>query len=162
MHERWMFFRYCSRHIDLTLRRRHGGLIDEVRLSDTALLPSQLLVALPLPVSILINPPAQAPVSISLSSASATTVAILSTPNRLQNLVYGHFDARHVDPTTIRLAGAPVESCTTQDVNGDGLPDLVCHVMTSQLQLQSSSNLAVLTAEASGVMIMGAEGVSVH
>jgi hypothetical protein len=92
---------------------------------------------IPPSVAIEIKPPAQAPVRINLESRNATPVAIISTPN---------FDATQVDPATISLAGAGVRlrrngtySCTAEDVNRDGLPDLVCQVVTSQLQLGPTS-----------------------
>jgi hypothetical protein len=111
-------------------------------------------------VAIQIKPPAQAPVQINLKSGGATPVAILSTPN---------FDATQVDPATISLAGAPVRllgggsySCSAQDVNGDGLPDLVCQVVTSQLQLSPTSTQAVLTGmNSSGAYIQGTEAILV-
>jgi hypothetical protein len=111
-------------------------------------------------VAIQIKPPAQSPVQINLKSGGTTPVAILSTPN---------FDATQVDPATISLAGAPVRlrgngsySCSAQDVNGDGLPDLVCQVVTSQLQLGPTSTQAVLTGITfSGAFIQGTEAIRV-
>jgi hypothetical protein len=111
-------------------------------------------------VTIQIKPPAQAPVQINLKSGGVTPVAILSTPS---------FDATKVDPATISLAGAGVRlrgngtySCTSEDVNGDGLPDPVCQVVTRQLQLGPTSTQAVLTGmTSSGAYIQGAEAILV-
>jgi hypothetical protein len=69
-------------------------------------------------------------------------VAILSSAS---------FDARTVDPATVVLAnaaakltgkGTPMHS--VEDVNGDGLPDLVVQVQTSALQLSVFDTVAVL------------------
>jgi hypothetical protein len=135
-----------------------AGLLDEIRLSDTALDPDQFLIP---SVTINIKPPAQAPVTINLNSKTLP-VAILSSPT---------FNATtQVDPSTITLSGASVSktgskgnfACATQDVNGDGLPDLVCQVITSQLQLSSTSTMATLTAETfSGQPLSGGEAIRI-
>jgi hypothetical protein len=115
---------------------------------------------LPPPVTIQIKPPAKAPVPINLKSEGVTPVAILSTPG---------FDATQVNPATIDLSGAPVRSarggefsCTEQDVNGDGLPDLVCQIITDRLKLGPTSTQAVLTGMTfSGAFIQGTEAIRV-
>src|SRR5262249_55449532 len=100
-------------------------------------------------------------VSIKLGSAGVIPVAILSTPI---------FDASQVDPASVELSGATVRlkgksgqySCNSQDVDGDGLPDLVCHVTTASLQLQTGSTLAVLTGKTfSGSRIKGEQAISI-
>jgi Concanavalin A-like lectin/glucanases superfamily len=138
-----------------------GG-IDEVRLSDVALSPDQFLVSPVLSVTIIIKPPAQAPVPINLKSNGALPVAILSSPS---------FDATQVNPATIKLSGASVGSkgdstgqfaCSAQDVNGDGLPDLVCQLINSELQLASNATMVTLTATTfSGQMISGGEAIKI-
>jgi hypothetical protein len=115
---------------------------------------------LPPPVTIQINPPAKAPVPINLKSEGVTPVAILSTPG---------FDATQVNPATIDLSGAPVRSagggqfsCSAQDVNGDGLPDLVCQIITDQLKLGPTSTQALLTGMTfSGAFIQGTATIRV-
>jgi hypothetical protein len=130
-----------------------SGLLDEVRLSNEALSPSEFLIAPPLyPVPIAINPPAQAPVSISLTS-NYIPVAFLSSQV---------FDARVINPSTVQLSGAQAQSCRMQDVNGDGLPDLLCYVNTNQLQLTAAASVAVLTGRTHfGVLVGGGEAISV-
>jgi hypothetical protein len=138
---------------------QYAGLIDEIRLSDTALTADQFLIS-PLSVTINIKPPAQAPVALNLK-APTLPVAILSSPT---------FNATtQVNPATINLSGASVSTnnkgkfaCGAQDVNGDGLPDLVCQVITSQLQLSSTSTMAMLTAETfSGQPLSGGEAITI-
>lgn len=75
--------------------------------------------------------PGSYPNSINLGSNGVVPVAILSTED---------FDACTVDETTVRLAGAFVAIrgknrylANVEDVNDDGLPDLVCHVDTEDL-----------------------------
>ena len=139
-----------------------GGLLDEVRLSNVALSPEQFLVSPVLSVTINIKPPAQAPVPINLKSKGALPVAILSSPT---------FDATQVNPATITLSGVSVGSkgdssgqfaCSAQDVNGDGLPDLVCQLINSGLQLASNATMVTLTAKTfSGQMITGGESITI-
>jgi len=69
---------------------------------------------------------------INLRSRGKTTVAILST---------AAVDASEIDPLTVTVAGAPVilkpngtPMSSLEDVNGDGLLDLVVHVSTAALQ----------------------------
>jgi hypothetical protein len=101
----------------------------------------------PLPVSIDIKP-GSFPNSINLGSGGTVPVAIFSTTT---------FDARTVDPTTVTLASAPVAlkgkgtlMTSFEDVNGDGLLDLVIHVSTSALQLSETDTEAVLEGKTSG------------
>ena len=139
-----------------------AGVLDEIRLSDQALNPPDFLVTNPFPVTIAIAPPTAAPVQISLSSTSLTPVAILSTPS---------FTATQVDPTSIRFGGAPAvlsatgkPQCRSVDVNGDGLSDLLCQIVTQQIQLQPGNQLAVLTGRlktGTGQLIGGGEAVIV-
>lgn len=80
--------------------------------------------------------PGSFPNSINLGSNGTVAVAIFSD---------GSFDATTVDPLSVTLAGASVElkgkgtpMASFQDVNGDGLVDLVVHVSTEALQLSDS------------------------
>jgi hypothetical protein len=111
-----------------------------------------------LPVSIIIKPPAAPPVPINLKSDGVLPVAILST---------SRFDATKINPASIKLSGASVNlkgkgyQCSSQDVNGDGLLDLVCQVLIDEVQLQSGSDSAVLTGQWLGFNIMGSEAITV-
>lgn len=76
---------------------------------------------------------------INLKSLGKTPIAILSTDT---------FDAGTVDPMTITIAGAPVSlrkngttASSLEDVNGDGLLDLVVHVSTEALQPTSPNQV---------------------
>ena len=97
-----------------------------------------------IPVAIDIKPGAF-PNTINLSSSGVIPVAILSSPT---------FDARLVNPATVTLNGAKVKltgkagkfHCSAQDVNGDGLVDLLCYVETNQFVTEPGSAVAVLKA----------------
>lgn len=81
--------------------------------------------------------------TINLGSRGVVPVAILSTST---------FDAAvMVNPATVKVAGAPVQLkgngeplVVYDDVNGDGLVDLVVHVQTEAMQLSASDTKAVL------------------
>ena len=102
---------------------------------------------------------------ITRASAGTIPVAIISTPA---------FDALTVDPATITLDGAAVKLvgkgerplCSTQDVNGDGRPDLLCHVLTSQLPAEGDG-VAILDALAyplgspPGIPVRGADFIRI-
>jgi hypothetical protein len=75
-------------------------------------------------------------------SRGKVPVVILSTET---------FDASAIDPDTVTVAGAPVAikpdgttASSLQDVNGDGLLDLVIHINTSALQLTSFDSEAIV------------------
>ena len=92
--------------------------------------------------------PGGLPNAINLGSKGLTPVAILSTAT---------FDATTANPATVKLAGAPVAlkangqpMASIQDVNGDGIPDLVLQVSTSNLQLTAASTTATLTGQTFG------------
>jgi hypothetical protein len=85
-------------------------------------------------------------------------------------LISATIDATQVDPITITLAGAAVrlvgkgkrEACSPSDANGDGGPDLVCHVETNQVQLQEGDTVAVLGGKTfSGTVIEGQDSVRI-
>lgn len=116
--------------------------------------------------------PGAFPNVINLRSAGTIPVAIISTVA---------FDALTVHPLTVSLhsvsaPGAPsVELvgkgvrplCTVQDVNGDGRPDLLCHVVTGTLPLVGES-VAVLDAvshpaggPAEGIPVRGADFIKI-
>ena len=105
--------------------------------------------------------PGSFPNSINLGSEGKVPVAILSSPT---------FDAQRVDPATVTLAGAHVAlkgkadkyMAAVQDVNGDGLPDLIVHVDTTALQLSAGDTKAVLEGKTyDGLCIRGTDTVRI-
>jgi hypothetical protein len=104
--------------------------------------------------------PGSAPNNINLGSGGTVPVAIISTTT---------FDARTVDPTTVVLAGARVRlrgqgtpMASFEDVNHDGLVDIVVHVSTEAFQLSESDTQAILTGWTfGGVLIQGVDSIRV-
>jgi len=98
--------------------------------------------------------------SINLGSNGVVPVAIISTPK---------FDARQVDPASVRLAGAKVKlkgkgsyMASFQDVNGDGRLDLVVQVTTEALEVtagDTSADLQGMTFD--GQRIVGSDLIRV-
>ena len=79
---------------------------------------------------------------INMRSHSDIAVVIFSSPV---------LDARQIDPSTLRFAGAPVHKdshrqyeISKRDVNGDGLRDLIAYFRANQLQLSAGDTQAVL------------------
>lgn len=146
-----------------------SGSVDEVELFNRALSPTEILSIYNaghagkckvLNVSIQIKPPAAPPVPINLSASGVIPVAILSTST---------FDATQVDPESISLAGAMVKligkgskySCSSQDVNGDGLADLVCQISTANFQVPGDSNAVLEGQTVGGQPIQGEEAITI-
>ena len=104
--------------------------------------------------------PGEYPNSINLGSHGVVPVAILSSPS---------FDATQVDPLTITLAGAHVAlrgkgtpMVSQQDVNDDGLLDLVVHVETEALELSPEDTEALLLGQTyGGLHIVGSDSVRI-
>jgi len=106
--------------------------------------------------------PGSDPNSINLSSAGVIPVAILSS---------GTFDATtEADPDTLSLAGATVRMvgksgkllCHDEDVNEDGLFDLVCQFETEELLIQVGDSMAVVEGEKFDVTpIRGEDNISI-
>lgn len=99
--------------------------------------------------------------SINLDSAGAIPVAILSS---------ALFDARTIDPGTVSLAGARVKMVGKsdkllsheEDVNGDGLPDLVCQVNTAQFLIEPGDSTTLLEARTfDGTAVEGQDTVRI-
>ncbi|MCX5885311.1 MAG: hypothetical protein NT096_05305 [Proteobacteria bacterium] len=84
--------------------------------------------------------PGSFPNSINLKSKGNVPVAILSSQT---------FDAATVDWSTVVFAGAPALSIggLPEDVNSDGLMDLVLHFSTQSLNLKSGDTEACLTGK---------------
>ena len=100
------------------------------------------------------------PNSINVGSNGTVPVAILSTTS---------FDAATVDPLSVTLSGARVAlrgkgtpMASRQDVNGDGLLDLVIHVSTDALELSDADTEVVLEGNTfEGRAIRGTDSVRV-
>lgn len=80
------------------------------------------------------------------------------------------FDATQIDPGTVTLAGAAVRligkgdrfACSAQDVNEDGLPDLLCHVVTAQFLIEPGDSVAVLEAKTvGGQAVRGEDSINI-
>jgi sugar lactone lactonase YvrE len=97
--------------------------------------------------------PGSFPNSINLRSRGVVPVAILSNPTL--NVV-------DVDVGTVKFAGALPANFSYEDVNGDGVADLVFHFHTQDLQLTSNSTEASLTGQLrSGESIVGTDAVRI-
>ncbi|MDH3458376.1 MAG: PKD domain-containing protein, partial [Gemmatimonadota bacterium] len=104
--------------------------------------------------------PGSDPNSINLGSNGNVPVAILSTTD---------FDATTVNPATVTLADAQVKVkgngtrlANPEDVNGDGITDLVVHIRTVGLSLTDGDVEAVLRGETfDGQAIEGSDSVRV-
>jgi hypothetical protein len=113
---------------------------------------------LAIPVDISIKADATPPVPINAGSNGKIPVAILSTPT---------FNAvTTVDPGSLTFGKTGNEPslafCNTggEDVNGDGLPDLVCHFQTQLTGFQSGDTVGILKGKTiQGGQIIGQEAI---
>lgn len=105
--------------------------------------------------------PGSDPNSINLGSAGVIPVAIFSSDT---------FDATTINPETVTLAGAKVKMAGKsgkylwheEDVNMDGLMDIVCQVYTNQFEIETGETVAVLTAEThEGMAVFGEDSVRI-
>jgi len=104
--------------------------------------------------------PGSYPNSINLGSQGNVPVAIFSTDD---------FDATQVNPSSVTLAGASVKlkgkgtpMSSFEDINGDGLLDIVVHVDTTALELSEGDKEAVLEGETlDGEKIRGVDTVRI-
>jgi 6-phosphogluconolactonase (cycloisomerase 2 family) len=111
-----------------------------------------------LPVNIEIKPPALPPVPINTGAKGKIPVAILSTLS---------FDAvTQVDPKSLTFGRTGNEASLArcgaegQDVNNDGLPDLVCQFNTPQTGLVAGDHTAVVKGKTvDGRTIQGSEAI---
>ncbi len=103
--------------------------------------------------------PGSYPNTINLGSQGVIPVAVLSSAD---------FDATMVDPTSVQLSGADVAMrgqgkslAHVEDVNGDGLLDLVCQVETENLDPGAfQGGDAILTGETfDGILIEGRDEI---
>jgi hypothetical protein len=113
---------------------------------------------LAVPVDISIKPGASPPVPINAGSHGTIPVAILSTA--------GFNAVTSVDVSSLTLGRTGEEQslafCNTggEDVNGDGLPDLVCHFLTHLTGFESGDTLGILMGKTvQGASIIGQEAI---
>lgn len=92
-----------------------------------------------------IMPDSPGPAPINLRSQGRTPVAILSSAT---------FDAADVDPESVLFGKTGTEAAplhyALEDVNGDGLPDLVLHFATRDTGIQCGDTSALLTGTLGG------------
>ena len=113
-----------------------------------------------MPVAIMIKPAATSPVPINSGANGTIPVAILSTPT---------FDATtRVSRTSVTFGHTGTETSLSmcdpggQDVNGDGLLDLVCHFYTNKTNFVASDTMGFLQgATAFGFSIQGSEAITI-
>ncbi len=106
----------------------------------------------PLPLVIDIKP-GSFPNSINLGSKGVVPVAVLSTIE---------MDAAMVDPATVVFAGVGPLRFAVEDVNGDGLKDLIFHFDTQKLNLTASSTEATLSGKnKDGLSVAGTDSVRI-
>ena len=104
--------------------------------------------------------PGSDPNSINRGSNGNVPVAIFSTAD---------FDATSVDPLSITLAGAEVKikgkgdpMAKFEDINGDGLIDIIIHVDTRALELSPGDTDAILEGKThDGILIYGTDTVRI-
>ncbi len=110
------------------------------------------VVVIPVPIDI---KPGSFPNSINLKSKGNVPVAVLSSPT---------FDATTVNRNTVVFAGVPPLPIgkSSEDVNGDGLLDLVLHFKTQDLNLQPGDTEACLSGKTlDGQDIEGCDSVRI-
>lgn len=111
-------------------------------------------------------------VRIDIAPGSYLNIIYLSSPvSTVVHIFSSHdFDARTIDPSTIRLAGAGVKlktdgtpMVTVRDLNRDRRPDLAVHIITSDMQLNLWDTEAALEASTyNGTIIKGSDSVWVQ
>lgn len=98
--------------------------------------------------------------NVNLGSNGNVPVAIFSTPE---------FDAASIDPTSVTLANANLKMkgkgtliYSLEDINGDGLLDLLVHIETQGLELTASSESTDLAGRTlGGTPIFGTDSIQV-
>jgi len=102
--------------------------------------------------------PGTNPNTVNLGSNGTVPVAVLSSPT---------FSAAAVSPLTVRLAGVPVSikrngtpMASLEDVNGDGLLDLVLHFSTQALpRFTSDTDISLVGETYDGELITGSDSI---
>src|SRR5262245_16503349 len=96
-------------------------------------------------IQVAIDPmPADAKKIVDLGRDEAIEVAVLGSAD---------LDVRSIDPVSLRFAGAPIakdvagETHRLDDVNGDGMIDLVVRFATKRLRLDETMTTAELTGK---------------
>ena len=109
-----------------------------------------------LPVNIDVKPTSDT-VPISTTSSGSIPVAILSTSTFnattivSQTLTFGHSGTEH-----------SLVSCSVEDINGDGLQDLMCHFASQKAGFQIGDTMAVLNGRTTdGTPILGIDSIVV-
>lgn len=145
-----------------------NGLIDEVSLYNRALNATEIQAILNsnsvgkcklIEVGIDIKPNSF-PNNINLSSNGTTPVAIFSSTN---------FDATTINPTTVSLAGVQVRlkrngtpMVSFEDINTDGLLDMILRISTRDMQLNETDIITVLNGQTfNGMFIKGTDLVRI-
>jgi hypothetical protein len=107
-------------------------------------------------VSIDVKPTSDPP-AINPTSQGMIPVAVLSSPTFnattivISSLMFGHSGTEH-----------SVASCNIEDVNGDGLPDLLCLFETQKANFQAGDNMAILSGQmTNGTPIVGTDSIVV-
>lgn len=85
--------------------------------------------------------PGSYPNSINLKSKGVVPVAILSSTD---------FDANTVDPSTVKFAAASPRKWKMEDVDGNGMLDMLLHFETRDLSLTKDCTEAILTGKTTG------------
>lgn len=109
--------------------------------------------------------PAAIPVTIALKPGDGTSTINLRSRGTAPVVVYSTptFNALDIDPSTVVLAGAAARMNSTEDVNGDGLPDRVFHFSTQDLQLAAGDTEVTLEGRLlSGLRVRGTAVISVR
>lgn len=101
--------------------------------------------------------PGSNPNSINLKKKGVIAVAVFST---------GTFDALDIDPDTVELGGVPPVKDSVEDVDGDGLDDLVVHFDVPELKAGGFLNmdtvrLTLVGEKSDGVCVRGSDSVSI-
>lgn len=106
--------------------------------------------------------PGSEPNSINLCSNGAVPVAVLGS---------AELDVANINTTTLKFADAEIKVvgkkdrslCTYEDVNEDGMTDLVCHFVTTDIEgVDGDSMSATVTGELlNGIFIEGTDSVNI-
>jgi uncharacterized protein YjdB len=103
---------------------------------------ARVIVQIPIPIVIDVQPGSDEN-PINLGSNGVTPVAILTTLASAGDPLT--FDARDVDPASVRFAGAAATHWALEDVDGDGDIDLILQFPTQALDLKPGDVVAELT-----------------